>query len=381
MPLDIKDITREELYDLVWSKTKVEVAKGLGISDVAVTKIARKLAVPLPPQGYWITKRKRPRPPLPATKGPTTYRIRRSRHRANPAIDAIDPSADELIDFEKDPKNRIKVPKQLSSFHPSIESTLKILSKTEPDAYGRVNSDSSRCLDVNVVPDNLRRCLTILNTIISALKRRGHPVTVKDRQIRTTVLGEEFAISIDEPSIRIGPDLTPEEQEIQVERPWLFPSPTYQASGRLSLKIDRYAFGSEQSLTDGKYRRIEDCLNLFVIGLVKAALRRKAKRLERQRQDEMRRLQQQEHEACQLKVEEEGRRLQELEDAAAKWRRSQRLRTYIEAVRRQAATNPGLMGTEKELQGWLRWASDQADRIDPLTEEPSLSYESKYLER
>ena len=36
----------------------------LGISDVAVTKIARKLAVPLPPQGYGITRRKRPRPPV-----------------------------------------------------------------------------------------------------------------------------------------------------------------------------------------------------------------------------------------------------------------------------------------------------------------------------
>lgn len=366
MPLDIKDITREELYNLIWSKTKVEVAKDLGISDVAVTKIARKLAVPLPPRGYWITKRKRPRPPLPATKGPTSYRIRRSRHRANPATDAIDSAAAKLIDFEKDPKNRISVPKRLSSPHPSIESTLKILCKTEPDAYGRVSSDSSRCLDVNVGPDNLRRCLIILNTIISALKRRRYPVTIKDRQIRTTVLDEEFAISIDEPSIRIGPDLTPDEQEIQFERPWLFPSPTYKASGRLALKIDRYAFGAEQSWTDGKYRRIEDCLNLFVIGLVKAALRRKAKRIERQRHDEMRLQQQQEHEAWQRKVEEERRRLLELEDEAANWRRSQRLRAYIEAVRRQAATNPGLMGTEKELQAWLRWASGQADRLDPL---------------
>ena len=369
MPLDIKDISRKELYDLVWSKTKVEVAKDLGISDVAVTKIARKLGVPLPPQGYWITKRKRPRPPLPATKGPTAYRIHRSRRRANPAHDDIDPYAATLIAFEKDPKNRIKVPTRLTSPSPTIESTLKILRSMKPDDYGRVSSGNQQCLDICVSPANLRRALITLNTLLVALNRRGYQALIKGRQALVTVLGEEFSFTIDEPSIRIGPDLSAEEREIQVERPWLFPSPTYQASGRLSLKIDRYAFGAEQSWTDGKLRRIEECLNRFVIGLIKAALRRKAKRLDRQRQDKLRREQQQELEAWQRKVDEERQRLQELEDAAANWRRSQRLRAYIDAVRRRAATEPGLMGTEQALKAWLRWASDHANSIDPLMTE------------
>lgn len=366
MPLDIREITRVELYDLIWSKTKVEVAKELGISDVAVTKIARKLAVPLPPQGYWITKRKRPRPPLPATKGPTSYRIHRSRRRATPAHDDIDPSAATLIAFEKDLKNQIKPPTRLTSPHPTIESTLKILGSMNPDDYGRVSSDNPRCLDICVSPASLHRALIIMNTLLRALNQRGYPALIKGGQARVTVLGEEFSFTLDEPSIRIGPVLSVEEQEIQTERPWLFPSPTYQASGRLSLKIDRYAFGAEQSWSDGKVRRIEGCLNLFVIGLVKAAQRRKAKRLERQQQVKLRRERQEEQEYLQRKIDEERLRVKELEDAAANWQRSQRIRAYIEAVRRRVASHPSLMGTEKEFQEWLRWASGQADRIDPL---------------
>lgn len=45
--------SRDELFDLVWSKPTTEVARNLGISDVAVGKLCSKLQVPKPPRGYW----------------------------------------------------------------------------------------------------------------------------------------------------------------------------------------------------------------------------------------------------------------------------------------------------------------------------------------
>ena len=47
------DVSRSELFDLVWSKPTTEVAQDLGISDVAVGKLCSKLQVPKPPRGYW----------------------------------------------------------------------------------------------------------------------------------------------------------------------------------------------------------------------------------------------------------------------------------------------------------------------------------------
>ena len=48
-----KDISREELFALVWSKPATEVALELGISDVAVAKLCARLQVPKPRRGYW----------------------------------------------------------------------------------------------------------------------------------------------------------------------------------------------------------------------------------------------------------------------------------------------------------------------------------------
>src|ERR1700722_16959891 len=46
-------LTREDLYELVWSKPMRELAKDFGISDVALAKRCRGLGIPVPGRGYW----------------------------------------------------------------------------------------------------------------------------------------------------------------------------------------------------------------------------------------------------------------------------------------------------------------------------------------
>src|SRR5579863_5896387 len=52
---DDKPITlsRDDLYELVWSKPMSELAKDFGISDVALAKRCRRLSIPVPGRGYW----------------------------------------------------------------------------------------------------------------------------------------------------------------------------------------------------------------------------------------------------------------------------------------------------------------------------------------
>lgn len=47
------ELTREELFLRVWARPSQEVARELGISDVALGKRCKKLQVPKPPPGYW----------------------------------------------------------------------------------------------------------------------------------------------------------------------------------------------------------------------------------------------------------------------------------------------------------------------------------------
>jgi hypothetical protein len=50
---DLLTLSREDLYELVWSKPVTELAKDFGLSDVALAKRCRKLGVPVPGRGYW----------------------------------------------------------------------------------------------------------------------------------------------------------------------------------------------------------------------------------------------------------------------------------------------------------------------------------------
>ena len=48
-----KELSREELFLLVWERPTQEIAQDMGISDVALAKHCKKLQVPKPPPGYW----------------------------------------------------------------------------------------------------------------------------------------------------------------------------------------------------------------------------------------------------------------------------------------------------------------------------------------
>jgi hypothetical protein len=60
----------------------------------------------------------------------------------------------------------------------------------------------------------------------------------------------------------------------------------------------------------------------------------------------------------------EKERLDHLHSAAEQWQQAKLLREYIEAVEQ----NEGPVSTGSDLERWLAWARNEADRIDPLTE-------------
>ena len=46
-------LSREDLYELAWSKPLSSLAQDFGISDVALAKRCRRLGIPIPGRGYW----------------------------------------------------------------------------------------------------------------------------------------------------------------------------------------------------------------------------------------------------------------------------------------------------------------------------------------
>ena len=52
----MQSYTREEFYELVWSKPMVQLAPEFNLSDVALHKLCRKRNIPTPPRGWWARK-------------------------------------------------------------------------------------------------------------------------------------------------------------------------------------------------------------------------------------------------------------------------------------------------------------------------------------
>ena len=46
-------LSREDLFELAWSKPLSQLAMDFGISDVALAKRCRRLGIPIPGRGYW----------------------------------------------------------------------------------------------------------------------------------------------------------------------------------------------------------------------------------------------------------------------------------------------------------------------------------------
>ncbi len=61
-------ITREELYEQVWTTPMRRLCAGFGLSDVGLAKVCKANDIPRPPAGYWAMHERGkapPRAPLP----------------------------------------------------------------------------------------------------------------------------------------------------------------------------------------------------------------------------------------------------------------------------------------------------------------------------
>lgn len=62
---------------------------------------------------------------------------------------------------------------------------------------------------------------------------------------------------------------------------------------------------------------------------------------------------------------------------AEAWHKSQAIRTYIQAARENLIEVRGEVVPDSDADGWLRWANNQADRVDPLTDSPPSVLDEK----
>ena len=367
---------RNTLYAQVWAEPMLKLAKVYGLSDVGLRKICRRLRVPCPTRGYWgrgRADRVATPPPLPPLRQGEPEEIVDQRDAKLPVDPEQHAEAEARIAFEMARENTIRVEEVLTSPHPLVARAQKSLKAAKPLENGVLRPAASQCLDIRVSQDSMDRALRISDALVKALEARGFPVSVGQGEKHATqvkVLGEVLEFQLQEKLDRSVRELTARELKEREKYPWSYATrqSIYSSSGRLELSMDGVARGGlRRRWRDSPGRRLEECLNKFIISLLRGAVQRRADLMERERrereyQEEVRR-----REEERLRQEAAKRRAEILDDRLACWQKSLQIRAFLAARFPTPSSGEVSPLPSPGLARWVEWARGYADRLEAWT--------------
>jgi hypothetical protein len=357
-------ITRDDLYEKVWTKPMVEIAKVYEVSDKAIAKICDKLNVPFPGVGYWqklevgekLERKKLP--DIPPTH-PTEHTIRKSvpKYEFEISEEVIT-----LIENEKDPANKIIVQEKRGSTHILIRRTEQSLEKSYRYSGMLCSQQAEDILKILVSPNAKGRAFRILNTIILELEKRGYLIYINRSFLCVKMFGVELKFSLNERMKK-----TRRKVESLYDRQYDFIP-----SGVLALCIEDFYsdYPLLRKFLDIKSAKLEDRLNEFIIGLLIASqayiakekhweeIRKVSNEAERKRNEIL--------EA----IENEKKKLQEFKKNIKKFHSSNLIREYIARYKMKLLEETLAPDKKQEIIDYIEWAQKQADRLDPFIESP-----------
>lgn len=365
-------LTREELYELVWSEPMRRLAQRFHLSDVGLKKVCTRHRTPVPARGHWQrvqAGKASPQIPLPVLKD--TQPILSTLNA--PAPEPSAGSAPEATLEAEQAFPLVVVSETLERPHPIVRRMRQELKGRRPDDYGAIRCIDPDVLSVRIHPATTDRVLRIADALLRAFDVRRFELRPGKRDARfggslqVVVDDETFTVSIEERMRR--ETHKPTEEELSRRRLGHFVysrSYDYVSTGELTLKIEpSYGTGLQSTWRDTRNSAMERRLGEVMVSLRQHAAWRKAERDKAKLREERLQLELQRRAELRARVEAERRAVEELEEQAANWRRAEQIRAYVAAVERCA----GALSSREQAE-WAEWARAYADRLDPLRPSP-----------
>lgn len=175
MPIEL---SREELYERVWTEPIQKLSKEYGLSDVGLAKTCRRYNIPIPPRGYWAKRQAGHRvnkASLPHDASAASLRIQLPGASARVAKAAPVPAAPvhPLIAAESDAANAITVAEDLRVRHPLLQSTREHW-RTISRPNFRWDTPLPPHINIAVANEKRPRALRLLQALFTALEKRGY---------------------------------------------------------------------------------------------------------------------------------------------------------------------------------------------------------------
>lgn len=349
----MKSITRQELYDKIWSITKSKTAKELGIAFAELTKICVENEIPTPTSTYWQQlswKEDVVKTPLPNPEQNTMIELPKGRNSISEnkkprMVNSYAEILDQTLIRENEQRAIKKLQKDIQkgvfyvdftcpfeSWSPNVGKIVKMFPVPEilksrreiilqTKAYFRLSRLSwaerekhpdyakiNTYLNISVGKDLVDRALRLFDTLISIFESLGGKMTYEGSSTSVEFGGVKIPIRLSERSKRID---VPEEERRYGNR--------YQfvASGLLRIHLsDRF---NEKTIEDTSTQKLEDKLDVVVkkcFELVRQEYEwreyRKQQEIKRQQEEEKRRLEEEARRQIEKLREEERTEVREV---------------------------------------------------------------------
>ena len=304
--------TREQFYELVWSKPITHLAKEFVISDVAIHKICKKHGIPNPPLGWWAKKaagKKVKQTPLPEAVPGTASRITIAGADLGGESSTLATAREQARILASEGSDEEAAPP-----HPIVDRTVAKLSKEKPSTIGLVAVAGAGLVKCEIAPQSIERLAVILPRIVRATSLQGFQLVAGEGAARFKSETEVIDFSITELVRREKHVLTDAErakEEIWQRKRDLaarrnswdtllfdkprFPEWDHHPTGRLSFEFEQvYVFrgtGPRRSFRDAKVQRLETMASEIGVGLAVLAAAKTEQRLIRE--EEQRRAEEQ----------------------------------------------------------------------------------------
>lgn len=394
-------LTRQQLYERVWSVSAVQLAKELGVSDVAVAKTCKRHKIPKPPLGYWAklaAGKAPPRPALPVvvdpklqsvTFSPPPPRVKRPPDPGDLAAPSPDgpefrsPELIELLSRVVQSDLSWDVPESLRKAHPAVTAALEGLRRCAKEnryvrpgeadlLYPSFERSDVPLLDIRVGKAMVERAARLAQAILDAALGVGFELGQHRDQYRGHFFLELFhhRVQFGLRELTTREPHTPTAKELADQAKSSFSKPPkwdHHPNGMLRVGLYVQEWRHEFAVfADGKARQLEQMIREIVLAMLTEVDRHLVRhREERERQRQIM------AEAEARRREEERRRAeqQRVDDLiieVERWELASRLRRYQRAVLRAATKRGTPIDPEGPTANWLRWVSEVAQQFDPL---------------
>ncbi|MAI34696.1 MAG: hypothetical protein CMM07_23900 [Rhodopirellula sp.] len=369
------EISRQALYEALWSSPRKELASVWGIDPNTITYASKKQNIPLPKPGHWTLVSMGKPPSQPALIGdpdesviledPPRKPRKKKSSSSTPKKVAQTSGPTPTVSSEPEPTVMDPVT-SISEALPTVRKAYKTYSSPRAARdykYQHVLPGSAEVIRIAVMPEMVDRALLLMDTILREFQKSQWKTQIPSERDRN-----KNSVFVEEVEILFTITEHRQQERVKSESRWTTWEYRYHSTGTL-----RFQFGTSSwvhEIKDNKRKKLEERIPDIIEGILEEVARVKQVETERKKREHIERLESRLSDLVRKALNHNHQCEERLNHCIAQHQEALRIRSLVDAFRR--SDSPDQRHDEREK--WLSWLEVKANNMDPINNQNSTDF-------